>query len=524
VPPVEELPSIGVIAGTISSTWGNFATHGAIKVYDGNVNTQCLTKKQTGQWVSIELEAGAVEKAIGYVMVRTKTAPTGGFELWLGSSSNDAAYQCGGTHTFSEVAVYCGKTGYNFVTVRHVGDAVYFSIAELEVYEGVLRTIPYPPPPPVSPPSPVTPPPSAPPTTPPVSPPSSPPTSPPVGPPVHPPPGNPPVSPGLAPVPPAATLVPIGIIDARMSGVYQDDIIGNGPANVYDSDLSTAIISSRAEGNWVSVELEAGAAEEAIGYVMVRNRDDAQAYQLGDYEVWLGGSFNQLTYRCGGTHAATEVAVYCGKIGYSFVTLVQLATGSAAGSSRFLAIAELEVYEGEPVADSPPPPSTPPSPPTLPPPVRPSPGNPPAAPGLAPAPPFSALSPIGVIGDGMSSTWGGYAAHGAGKVHDGNVNTQCLSLERSGQWVSIELEAGAVEKTIGYLMVRLKTVPTGEYELWLGSSLNDAAYQCGGTHTFSDEAKSRATYCGASGYNFVTLRHVGAAVYLTIAELEVYEA
>jgi len=92
-----------------------------------------------------------------------------------------------------------------------------------------------------------------------------------------------------------------------------------------------------ASGNWVSVRVASG---QAIGYVMVRNREDAYAYLLGNYEVWLGNSNGAETYQCGGTKSADDnIASWCGgQTAYTHVTIKQV------GAARYLSVAEVEVY------------------------------------------------------------------------------------------------------------------------------------------------------------------------------------
>jgi len=103
--------------------------------------------------------------------------------------------------------------------------------------------------------------------------------------------------------------------------------------------MTTVCLSSVGVGNWVSVSVPPGA---AIGYVMVRNRADAYASLLGRYEVWLGESDGDEQYKCGGTKSGDDgdVASWCAaQSSYTHVTVKQV------GASRYLSIAEIEVYD-----------------------------------------------------------------------------------------------------------------------------------------------------------------------------------
>ena len=71
---------------------------------------------------------------------------------------------------------------------------------------------------------------------------------------------------------------------------------------------------------------------------------------------------------------------------------------------------------------------------------------------------------------------------------------------------------------------------TGEIEVWIGTSLGDAdtttSFKCGGPMTAgetSGSGYSAVAYCQGLTYGFVTVKKVNEG-YLTLAELEVYEA
>ena len=118
------------------STWGSFT---AGKALDGQASTPMSTESATDPWWSAKYSGGV---AIGDVKVTNRgdaqSRVTGTIAVWLGSSVNDKAFQCGqnvdasggaGPYTFN-----CGgATGKSYVTVAKVGRG-YLSIAEVEVF------------------------------------------------------------------------------------------------------------------------------------------------------------------------------------------------------------------------------------------------------------------------------------------------------------------------------------------------------------------------------------------------------
>ena len=157
---------------------------------DGNYDTLCATRNETGAWLSVRLPAAS---AVSYIGLTNRddslayAAWLSPFELWLGSafgdSSSGTAVRCAGPLAVppqkGPFMVRCDSAAQaSYVTVRLVGGPRYLTISELEVFRE--RTTPLPPVPPSLPPF-------SPPSMPPPSPSPSPPVSPPLWPPSHPP-------------------------------------------------------------------------------------------------------------------------------------------------------------------------------------------------------------------------------------------------------------------------------------------------------------------------------------------------
>jgi len=120
----------------------------------------------------------------------------------------------------------------------------------------------------------------------------------------------------------------------------------------------------------------------------------------------------------------------------------------------------------------------------------------------------------------------GVASFGAGMVHDGKMNTQCLSGRgTTPSWLTVKLASST--KPVGFVIVRNRqddfSYMLGEFEIWLGNGFGEMGYQCGGTLD-GDTISHIAVDCGAqTGYQYVTLKQKEIS-YVTIAELEVYAA
>ena len=121
----------------------------------------------------------------------------------------------------------------------------------------------------------------------------------------------------------------------------------------------------------------------------------------------------------------------------------------------------------------------------------------------------------------------GVASFSAAMVHDGKMNTQCLSGRgATPSWLTVKLPSNT--KSVGYVVVRNRqdgfSYMLGEFEIWLGHDFGDTAYQCGGTLIGNSIFHIAVDCNGQTGYEYVTLKQKLSGKYITIAELEVYAA
>lgn len=113
----------------------------------------------------------------------------------------------------------------------------------------------------------------------------------------------------------------------------------------------------------------------------------------------------------------------------------------------------------------------------------------------------------------------------AQKAIDGDPSTLCASNQQVNAWLSVRLPSST---PIAYVSI-LNRGDSEEYaawlssfEVWVGSSFGDtSAVKCGELNVPAMAGPFVVNCAGAQG-KFVTLRQVGAARFLTIAELEVY--
>lgn len=141
-------------------------------------------------------------------------------------------------------------------------------------------------------------------------------------------------------------LVPIG---AALSSTYHPFFAAK---NAIDGNLATKCASSTEQHAWLSVHVEPE--NGFIGYVVVYAlASPTFARWLGEFEIWVGDGWGDLSLRCGHWAAATDSKQFTFECGFRahYVTLRQL------GSARTLSIAELEVFSWTA------PPASPPSPP-----------------------------------------------------------------------------------------------------------------------------------------------------------------
>ena len=121
----------------------------------------------------------------------------------------------------------------------------------------------------------------------------------------------------------------------------------------------------------------------------------------------------------------------------------------------------------------------------------------------------------------MSSRWD-QSLYGPEALIDGNLGTMCLTQAEANAWASVRVPAGT---SIGYVAVQNRddtyAYLLGSFELWLGTSYGHMGQLCGGP-TASTPGPNLMWCRGVSHLPYVTVRQVGSARYLTIAELEVY--
>jgi len=372
----------------------------------------------------------------------------------------------------------------------------------------------------------------------------------------HPPPPPSPRSPPPSPLPPAASPsppspspsgAPVALVrlEARLSSTYSP----RWPAsNAIDGSHQTVIASSWQARAWVSVQTPTGS---RIGQVAVQNRlESSFAPWLGAFEVYVGDSHGDRAYKCGGgTYAASNdeqrYVIDCdGRVG-AYVTMMQT------GAARYLTIAELVLYSSGGSVASPPSPSL--SPPTLLPPARapsppppslspppPSPQpppstqvvSPPASP--APAPPLSSMIKLERITALLSSTYSN--RYPASATIDGNYASICASAWQANAWLSVEVPRDA---QIDYVAVYNRVDHAryagwlNPFEVWVSETAGDfspaSAVKCAGPlsaplrigSNVADAAFVVGCPAGTTG-SYFTVRHVGAARYLTLLEVEAY--
>ena len=130
----------------------------------------------------------------------------------------------------------------------------------------------------------------------------------------------------------------------------------------------------------------------------------------------------------------------------------------------------------------------------------------------------------------MSSVWDSSHSYDADQAIDGRMDTICATGLAVGSWLSVRVLAGT---PIGRVMVHNRRDEynhlLGSFEIWLGSSFGDTAsgdaVLCGGaSFDAASEPSPYVVECGGVARSFVTLKRVGPAGYVAIAELEPYIA
>ena len=114
--------------------------------------------------------------------------------------------------------------------------------------------------------------------------------------------------------------------------------------------------------------------------------------------------------------------------------------------------------------------------------------------------------------------------YGPSTLTDGNLQTKCLSQSRVNSWASVRLPSGMA---VGYVAIHNRAdayaYMLGSFEVWLGTTYGDLTEKCGGPTPSQSVAGPTMMWCrGVSHLPYVTMRQVGSARYLTIAEIAVY--
>ena len=276
----------------------------------------------------------------------------------------------------------------------------------------------------------------------------------------------------------------------------------NGDA-VIDGDLETVCASLLGQNEWISVRVPDGT---PIDYVAVYNRIDSyfdQVY-LSPYEIWIGMYYGDTSSAFARRCAQEDVPVGpgpflsgCGgTIAGSYVTLRQV------GVQRYLTIPELAICHTNLTTVSP-------------------------AVAPPPAPPIASIScETELLGAQLSSVFG--QAYPSSAVIDDNLATISATQHAAKNWVSVRLSPGT---PVQYVAVY--NSPNGNasqawlspFEIWIGSSYGDttsrSATRCAEVAVPVGAGPFMVDCNGIDTGAYVTLRQVGAARYLTIAELKV---
>ena len=315
--------------GASSSSF--FPGYVASRTIDGSVSTLAATRSAASQdqWISVQMPSGTT---IGRVDVYNRAdgqiyedwlSP---YEVWLGSSAGNQVFDCGGGPLalsspagLGPFSTSCSdRSDLRFVTVLiRAGSVRYLTLGEIKVFGVPAAT-------------------------------SGPTTAPGPSTTAAPPPPPPPLPP--SPAPPLSSLSTLVRQEARLSTVLH----GAYPAsNVIDGNYANLCASTIATttDQWISVRVAVQAPSPmsqgtTIGYVAVYNRADGAIYEnwLSPYELWLGSSFGDLSYQCGGQQIAGPGLgphmTWCGGGGiFNHVTLVL-----RAGTARYLTITEMVVF------------------------------------------------------------------------------------------------------------------------------------------------------------------------------------
>lgn len=155
----------------------------------------------------------------------------------------------------------------------------------------------------------------------------------------------------------------------------------------------------------------------------------------------------------------------------------------------------------------------------------------PPAPPPQPAPPIASMQSVDRLEARLSSTYSNTPGYGAGMCIDNDVQTLCGTDSEASAWLSVRVSEGT---RVGYVIVYNRVdAPTlqhwlSPFEVFVGSSFGDAAVRCGPPIEVPTGPGPFAVWCGDASdsggrsLSYVTIRHVGPARHLAVAELVIY--
>jgi len=147
-------------------------------------------------------------------------------------------------------------------------------------------------------------------------------------------------------------------------------------------------------------------------------------------------------------------------------------------------------------------------------------------------PPLDLFSRVAVQEAMLSTTF----FYPASNAIDASLDTIAVSTQEVGNWLSVEVPSGtAISYVVVYNRIDLAgswPAQLGTFEAWVGSAAGDtglsSAVLCG-TTTYRNpsgiDSEPYVVNCGGlSSGRFVTVKQIGPARYLAIAEVEVYSS
>jgi len=128
------------------------------------------------------------------------------------------------------------------------------------------------------------------------------------------------------------------------------------------------------------------------------------------------------------------------------------------------------------------------------------------------------------LGAALSSAF--HSLFPASNAIDGDLSSLCATSNEQQAWASVRVPPGTAVGAVGVYNrddIEEYIRWLGAFDVWVGSSFGDLAVRCG---EWSGETTSAGPYvidCGGAVGEYVTVRQLGAARYLTIAELVPHE-